>query len=232
MLLPHKAIAASSSGTIQEANGDFWALRDGRRVYLTVGSDVFEFDIIETGASGSGKVRFSDNSELELRSNTRINVKEVVFTNQRIDFNLGVAAGVARFVTGAIVRRNPDRYKVTTPRTTLGIRGTTFTVSVNGMSGLESVSVEAMDSGHYVIVRNTSTRQVATITGIGIVFTGIGNYMATEGEAHLGEPDRDGYQPNLRSGIDDYWRDNGGGENNGDSDHSLGPTEHDCCGDF
>lgn len=115
-------------GEVKAADGDTTAQREGASVALSVGSPIYEFDIIKTGANSSGTLLFSDGTEMEMRESSEISIYEVVSTEARSRFNVGIAEGAARVVTGAVVRRNQKGFKVTTPGGTIGIRGTTFDV--------------------------------------------------------------------------------------------------------
>jgi hypothetical protein len=157
-----RALAAEPCGTVEEARGVFWATRGGKKFDLSAGGDVFEFDILETAESGAATVRFADGSLLEMREDTRVNIKEVVFSDDRNRFNVGVVGGAARVMTGMIVKRNPAGFKVTMPRAVIGIRGTTLAFAVG--DGVESVTVEEVSPGNVVIYSNTATGETFTMT--------------------------------------------------------------------
>jgi hypothetical protein len=149
-------------GKVEIAQGGVWAVRANGRVALIAGSDVFEFDVLETDASGAAVVRFVDDSLLELRGDTRIDVKEVVFTNDRKRFNVGVMHGAARIITGVIVKQNPNGFKMTTPKSTIGIRGTILTVVVT--EAIETVTVNELSEGSRVTHSNKETGETKTMT--------------------------------------------------------------------
>ena len=96
LLSAASVFAAEPAGTVERAEGDFWAMREGKKVELSKNSGVFEFDILFTDKSGSATVRFKDNTVLEIRANTKIDVKEVVFTDTKNRFNVGVVNGTAK----------------------------------------------------------------------------------------------------------------------------------------
>jgi hypothetical protein len=209
-------------GKVEESSGGFFAVRDIKRVPLEMSADVFEFDILETDEGGFGRVRFIDDSVIELRGGTSVSVKDVVFTESRNRFNIGVASGVVRVVTGAIVRRNPRGFKVTTPKSTIGIRGTVLTVSVNRDTRVESVSVESMGDGHSVSVSNSATGEEATITGQGAVNTNASDAISTDGAAHMGGPTSGGASTGGDAGQGFSGSGGGGGGNDGGGSSSGG----------
>jgi hypothetical protein len=126
---------------------------------------VYEFDIIETDSTGSAVIRFSDDSILEMKNDTRVDLKEVVFSNDRVRFNVGMAHGTARVITGAIVKVNPKAFKMTTPKCSIGIRGTTLYVEASELR--ELITVEDLGERKAVTVTNFVTRETYSLTKIG-----------------------------------------------------------------
>ncbi|MDR1943190.1 MAG: FecR domain-containing protein, partial [Synergistaceae bacterium] len=85
-----------------------------------------------------------------------------VFTNDRKRFNVGVMHGAARIITGVIVKQNPNGFKVTTPKSTIGIRGTIITISVS--ERVETVTVNELSEGSRVTHNNRETGETKTMT--------------------------------------------------------------------
>lgn len=70
-----------------------------------------------------------------LGSNTSLSLEQVVTGGSSPAFRARMGQGVARFITGKIVEKNPDGFSVVTPDATVGIRGTIFAVQVgNGVT--------------------------------------------------------------------------------------------------
>jgi hypothetical protein len=158
------AFAAEAKGHVETANPGFFAVRDGNRTPLDVGSEIYEFDILETDSTGSALIRFVDESTLELRSGSRLDVKDVVFSEGRNRFNVGLGQGIARIITGAIVKLNPRGFKLSTPKSSIGIRGTTLLVEV--MEKYERVTVEDISEGSYVTCVDTVNEKSYSLTEI------------------------------------------------------------------
>jgi hypothetical protein len=163
------ALSAEPVGRADSVQGAFWAVRGGNRVDLTDGGEIFEFDILETDQMGYARVIFADQSVLEIAGGSNIDVRAVVFSSDRNRFNVGVMQGAARVITGEIVRRNPKNFKITTPKSTIGIRGTTLLVEVR--QAYEKVTVEAIGEGHAVNYSSRSTRDSWTLTRPGDTVT-------------------------------------------------------------
>ncbi|MDL2263498.1 FecR domain-containing protein [Synergistaceae bacterium OttesenSCG-928-I11] len=145
-MLAGEALAAESKGKVEESTPGFWVMREDKRIDLNAGDDIYEFDIIMTDATGAGTIRFIDDTVLEVRNSTELDVKEVVFTEERNRFNVGVMEGTARVITGAIVRQNPRGFKVTTPKSTIGIRGTDLSAGYDSATGSSRLSVTTAGS--------------------------------------------------------------------------------------
>ncbi|MDR1944265.1 MAG: FecR family protein [Synergistaceae bacterium] len=158
----NRAGAAESGGKVDSMKAGFWATRSQGRVDLNTGDDIYEYDILETDSSGTAVVRFADGSVLQIGSDAKINVTEIVFSGDRNRFNVGIMQGAARMITGEIVKRNPNNFKVTTPKSTIGIRGTTLLFEVR--TNFEKVTVEEISEGSVVKYTNKDTRESWTMT--------------------------------------------------------------------
>jgi hypothetical protein len=157
-----QALGAEPVGRADSVQAGFWAVRNSYRVDLGDGGEIFEYDILETDQTGYARVIFADQSVLEIASNSNIDVRSVVFSPDRNRFNVGVMQGAARVITGEIVKRNPRNFKITTPKSTIGIRGTTLLVEVR--TTYEKFTVEAIGEGHAVNYSSRSSRDSWTMT--------------------------------------------------------------------
>ena len=122
------------------------AQRDGQAVELALKSPVSASDVLTTNATGRAQILFDDDTTVALGSNTSLSLEKVVADGAKPAFSARLGQGVARFITGKIVEKNPDGFKVETPDATVGIRGTMFALLVDNGSTT-------------VFVRNT-TKQV------------------------------------------------------------------------
>jgi len=122
--------AQAAAGRVLIAAGDVVAVRDGRTIALTDGSTVEAGDTINVGDRSSVQLLMIDKAVLALRANSSLALTAYRFDEKGPDsqsfFNL--LRGGLRAVTGFIGKRNHDHFKLTTPTSTIGIRGTHFTV--------------------------------------------------------------------------------------------------------
>jgi hypothetical protein len=125
--------AAADIGRVVLAAGDTTALRQGQVVPLRYGSAVQDTDSLRTGDASNLQVRFEDDSYVSMRENSELRVQEFRFSGQadgteRAIFNL--VKGGMRAITGLIGRANHENYRMTTPTSTIGIRGTDYASTV------------------------------------------------------------------------------------------------------
>ncbi|MDR3230391.1 MAG: FecR family protein [Synergistaceae bacterium] len=166
-----RASASEPGGRVEKTTPRLRAVREGAETDLAVGSPVYEFDILRTNATGTGTIRFADDSVLELRGDTEVDIREVVFSENRNRFNIGLAEGAARVVTGAIVRLNPGGFRITTPRSTIGIRGTDLEVAVDPGTGVETVTVNHIGEARAVTIRDRVSGTVTDVTAGGVSYS-------------------------------------------------------------
>ena len=146
MLLALTALAhaATDVGTVISARPGVFALRGGKVVPLAVKDRVMDTDVLYTNATGRVQVILDDDSTISLASDTRLELLKVVSTGKP-EFKANVSTGLARFITGKIVEQNPEGFSVSTPKGTVGIRGTIF--SVRADDGTVTIYVTTTTTG-------------------------------------------------------------------------------------
>lgn len=129
-LAPGVAFGAERPGAIGEVvylAGDVKARQpDGQSRELGLKKPVLAGDVITTGHKSNVEIVLMDESVFSQGPDASISLDEFVYTGQpsasKLLFRIG--KGTFRYVTGQIVRQNPDGFAVKTPATTIGIRGT------------------------------------------------------------------------------------------------------------
>ena len=135
ILLVASACAAKDVGQVISFKAGVTAQRGGQPVALGMKSPVDEHDVLTTDATGRAQILFDDDTTVALGSNTSLSLETVVAEGANPAFKARMGQGVARFITGKIVEKNPDGFTVVTPDATVGIRGTIFAVQVgNGIT--------------------------------------------------------------------------------------------------
>src|SRR4051812_32072492 len=140
--------AGAAAGRVDFASGGATVSgADGRPRPLTRGTDLDKGDTVRTDAAGRAQIRFSDGAYVSLQPNTEFAIKEYNFDGKTDGSERGIfalARGAMRTVTGLIGRVNRNRYQVSTPTATIGIRGTGGLIAIlndgstliNGTSGI------------------------------------------------------------------------------------------------
>ena len=118
-------------GKVLQLNGPLFAKKaDATIKVLSVNSQVEEGDTLITEDKTYARVRFSDDSEIILRPNTRFRISEYYFDKaspkgDKSFFDL--LKGGIRAVTGMIGKRSSlGSYKMTTVTAVIGVRGTSY----------------------------------------------------------------------------------------------------------
>ena len=129
-LLAGGVCTAKDVGQVISFKAGVTAQRDGQAVPLDMKSPVGDRDTLTTDATGRAQILFDDDTTVSLGSNTSLSLVTVVAEGANPAFKARMGQGVARFITGKIVEKNPDGFSVVTPDATVGIRGTIFAVRV------------------------------------------------------------------------------------------------------
>jgi hypothetical protein len=105
---------------------------DGRERPLARGAELDNGDTVRT-ADGRAQIRFSDGAYVSLQPNSEFAIKDYRYEG-RTDGNergfFALAKGAMRTVTGLVGRVNRNRYQISTPTATVGIRGTGGVIQV------------------------------------------------------------------------------------------------------
>jgi len=139
--------AGAAAGWVDFAAGATIADAQGRQRALVKGDNIDRGDTVRTGEGGRAQIRFTDGAYVSLQPNTEFAVKDYAFDGKTDGSERGffaLARGAMRTVTGLIGRVNKNRYQVSTPTATIGIRGTGGLIAVlndgstliNGTSGI------------------------------------------------------------------------------------------------
>jgi ferric-dicitrate binding protein FerR (iron transport regulator) len=96
---------------------------------LRAGIDVFANEIVKTAENSAALLVFQDKTELSIGADSEIVLDRFVFDPDpnKSAVAVSILSGVARFSTGVLPK---SAYTIRTPSTTMSVRGTTFTVTV------------------------------------------------------------------------------------------------------
>jgi hypothetical protein len=119
----------------------------GQQRPLLKGAELDTGDTVRTSQDGRAQIRFTDGAYVSLQPNTEFSIKDYNFQGKTDGSErglFGLAKGAMRTVTGLIGRVNKNKYAISTPTATIGIRGTGGRIEVlndgstlvNGTSGI------------------------------------------------------------------------------------------------
>lgn len=125
--------AAQSSdrvGTFKQVEGEAWVGSAAARRPAASGDGVVVSDQLNTGKTGAATVTLKDGTVLTMGPNSTMNLSAFDFnaTTQEGNFLLDLLQGTVRVVTGILGKVSPDKFKVNTPTSVVGVRGTDFIV--------------------------------------------------------------------------------------------------------
>ncbi len=118
---PVLAAGGTALGVKPQAN----LLSAGQTIVLVVGKDIQIGDEVTTGQSGQVQIKFDDETELVVGPNSKLVIEDYLLRGDNSAGKLAInaLAGTFRFATGTAAK---DRYQITTPTGTIGVRGTEF----------------------------------------------------------------------------------------------------------
>jgi hypothetical protein len=122
-------VAALADAVVTSATGDV----QSRGLPVTSNQRITSGATVTTGAGAQAVLRFDDGQSVVLNQNTEFRIvdfrySEAAPSQDRSVFDL--LRGAARFVTGAIGRRNPNAFQARAPQATIGVRGTDFMIAI------------------------------------------------------------------------------------------------------
>lgn len=118
---------ASAAGRIAEVSGDAHIIRaDGTRIQATVGTPIYQGDVVETTKTGAVNIEFSDNTTFAISESARMSVDKFVYdtTHQSGSSFFSMLQGVFVYTSGLIGKADPGNVSIDTPVGSIGIRGT------------------------------------------------------------------------------------------------------------
>jgi hypothetical protein len=121
-------------GSIKNAQGDTFVVRDGSNIAATKGLKLFQNDILLTEDASSMGIVLRDDTLISLGSNTEIAINEFKFAPAKGELFIltRMVRGIVTYISGQITKLSPESARFETPTSTIGVRGTKFLVKVDG----------------------------------------------------------------------------------------------------
>ena len=120
-------------GFIKSTTGTVSIKRGETIVPAKQGAPLFKSDILITQSNSSAGIMFSDGSTFAVGQNSEINIRDYLFQPQSnaYAFDLFLKKGKAIYSSGRIEKLAPDKVCLSTPRATVGVRGTHVIIQVD-----------------------------------------------------------------------------------------------------
>ncbi|MCB1530948.1 MAG: FG-GAP repeat protein [Rhodospirillales bacterium] len=163
----------SPVGAIEEVKGEATVTHaDGTSDPVTIGTPVYQGDIIETSGEGAVNIVFIDETSMAISENARMAVDEYKFDSSTESgaTNLSVLRGVFVFTSGLIGRDDPDDVQIDTPVGSIGIRGTIIAGHINAGGESEITVIEGA-----IVVKNGSGEHTLSVQFETVKLNGFNN---------------------------------------------------------
>jgi hypothetical protein len=120
-------------GKAKIVTGKVLVIRGSAKTQVKVGDTLNQRDVFETGADGSLGITFTDNTSFSIGPNSHVAIDNYFFDPKNLKGNMvaQLKKGTMMVRSGELTRQQPGSVQIKTPRTVLGVRGTTFVVSVD-----------------------------------------------------------------------------------------------------
>lgn len=117
-------------GTFKQVKGESWLGKPDARRPAAPGDGVLETERVSTGQQGAATITLKDGTVLTMGPNSTMDLSQFKYdaTTQKGHFALDLLQGSVRVVTGLLAKINPDLFKISTPTSVVGVRGTDFIV--------------------------------------------------------------------------------------------------------
>lgn len=106
--------------------GQATILRDNKTIPLKIGSKLLKNDTIKTLDNTKLQIIFKDNTIVTMGKNSHFEINEYVYdeANKKYKANFGLFRGTFRTITGKIGKIAPEKFKLRSKTSSIGIRGT------------------------------------------------------------------------------------------------------------
>lgn len=163
-LFSSHAVAAEAVGKVEFIMGEVSVIRADNRLEAKTGLAIYEHDHIKTGEKSRVRIKFADNSSMQMGSNAESVVEKYVHTEDGlVDSLLNLVEGRARFIVNKI-RSSNSKYQIKMRAVLIGVRGTDIlaqTTATHDHVALAEGRVALNDSAHHQLFLNKG-RYVST----------------------------------------------------------------------
>lgn len=132
VLISSNGWAQKQIGLLKTVSGNVTIQRDDTVIEANPGMHLNKTDTLITQANSTAGIIFTDGTTLAVGPDTEFNMLGYRFNPDaaEYDFALYLKKGAAIYTSGKIGKLSPDSVKLSTPRATVGVRGTRFILKV------------------------------------------------------------------------------------------------------
>jgi len=114
----------------KKVSGNVKIVRGNTELVPAPGTQIMRMDSIVAGPKSSAGVVFVDGTALTIGPSTEIEISRYVFRPEeaKYDFSVYLKKGSAIYSSGKLAKLSPESVSVSTPRATVGVRGTRFII--------------------------------------------------------------------------------------------------------
>ena len=154
-------------GNVATLTGTASVIRNQNTLPLKLKDDIYLNDVVTTFTGSTLGITFNDSTTFNLTANASIKIDDFVYQDggQQNSALFDVTKGTVAFVAAAVAKTG--NMKITTPTATLGIRGTTGLVEVNGSgAGAHNIKLYPDPDGHVgtIDVADRNGARLGTLT--------------------------------------------------------------------
>lgn len=126
------AVAREKAGLIKSASGDVRIQRGDSVSAAVNGADLMTQDTLTTGKDSYAGIIFTDGTRFTLGPDSRFKLNQYQFEPEHLayDFSMYLEKGSGLYNSGKIGKLAPEAVSLSTPKATVGIRGTRFIIKI------------------------------------------------------------------------------------------------------
>lgn len=115
---------------LKSATGSVSVTRDQAQLPATAGMQLLKRDTVVAGPGSAAGVVFVDGTVLAVGASSELEISRYVFRpeDNQYDFAVALKKGRAVYSSGRLAKMAPGSVQVSTPRATVGVRGTRFII--------------------------------------------------------------------------------------------------------
>lgn len=168
VLLCAAALRADTVGKVLLMEGKADAIQAQQVRALALRAGVEQKDLVKTAAASSLQIGFRDSTTCTVGASTELSIEEYRYSRAQKDaaFHADLKEGSVRIATGKITRKAPRRFKITTPRASIGIRGCLLRVIApsRNLGQDEIVDIFEIGKGGAIEIVSLDGKQKKTVT--------------------------------------------------------------------